>query len=489
MTNPIPRVARVLAIAVSAALVLFVAEPALGAPDKQVKDIALPNNVTLRYAITFPDGFDAQRSYPVILALPPGAQNFQMMSLAAANFDEALKTKPWVVVTPEAPDNVVFFRGSEKHIPALMDEVQKQVIVEGNKFHLVGYSNGGIAAFRIAINSPQRVASILTLPGYPVPEDFKKLAAIKGIPVRLYVGADDSLPWHDSNKSCEAELKKLGGDCQLTIVPAQGHAIRTMDGHAVIKALEPFRKKEGTVTPDTAEVTKVLDAFHAAAAKADEKTYFDLFAPEGVFIGTDATERWTVAQFREYAKPIFAKGRGWVYKPRLQSRHVDFVIVHGSGDAPAAPSPAPTASPTPAPPANTPGSTPPSSTPASKPSAPSGPSAPAAPTSPPTPSAPPSPSAPSAPGSPASPSKPSMPPAPTPAPAPAPGATPSSDAAFAWFDELLDSEKYGLCRGTGVMRKIGGEWKITQYHLTVPVPNELMEQVTRMIKAKTPRKP
>lgn len=70
------------------------------------------------------------------------------------------------------------------------------------------------------------------------------------------------------------------------------------------------------------EVTQVLDAFHAAAAKADEAAYFALFARDGVFLGTDASERWTVAAFREYVHPHFAAGRGFVYLPR--DRHVSF---------------------------------------------------------------------------------------------------------------------------------------------------------------------
>lgn len=59
----------------------------------------------------------------------------------------------------------------------------------------------------------------------------------------------------------------------------------------------------------------------------------------------------------------------------------------------------------------------------------------------------------------------------------APGAT------VAWFDEILNNDKYGVCRGTGVLVKSGKDWKISQYHLTIPVPNELADKVTSLIKA------
>jgi ketosteroid isomerase-like protein len=77
-------------------------------------------------------------------------------------------------------------------------------------------------------------------------------------------------------------------------------------------------KPESTV----AAVAAVLDDWHAAAAAADEARYFGHFAPEAVFLGTDATERWTVDEFRKYAHPYFAKGKAWSF--RAVSRHVAF---------------------------------------------------------------------------------------------------------------------------------------------------------------------
>ncbi len=70
------------------------------------------------------------------------------------------------------------------------------------------------------------------------------------------------------------------------------------------------------------DVGKALDSLHESAAKADFKRYFDLFHPEAVFIGTDASERWDLATFKAYAKPHFDAGRGWTYKAGV--RHIHF---------------------------------------------------------------------------------------------------------------------------------------------------------------------
>ncbi|HKS23618.1 MAG TPA: S46 family peptidase, partial [Thermoanaerobaculia bacterium] len=136
-----------------------------------------------------------------------------------------------------------------------------------------------------------------------------------------------------------------------------------------------------------AAADKVLDDWHHAAAVADEARYFAHAAPEFVFLGTDASERWDLASFREFAHPYFAKGKAWTFVPH--DRHV---IVSPAGDV-------------------------------------------------------------------------------------------------AWFDEKLDSASYGDCRGSGVLRKINGEWKIAHYNLTIPIPNALAKRVVEMIRSQPPAPP
>jgi hypothetical protein len=37
--------------------------------------------------------------------------------------------------------------------------------------------------------------------------------------------------------------------------------------------------------------------------------------PDAIFLGTDATERWTIAELRAYAERPFSEGRGWRMRP------------------------------------------------------------------------------------------------------------------------------------------------------------------------------
>jgi ketosteroid isomerase-like protein len=132
---------------------------------------------------------------------------------------------------------------------------------------------------------------------------------------------------------------------------------------------------EQSTDPRT-EIATVLDAYHAAAADGDWARYFDLMSDDGVFLGTDAGERWPKAEFQAYAQ----SRSGWVYQPL--ERHLNL----------------------------------------------------------------------------------------------------TPDGNSAWFDELLDSASYGTARGTGVLVKTAAGWKISQYNLTLPIPNALIRDITDTIK-------
>lgn len=88
-------------------------------------------------------------------------------------------------------------------------------------------------------------------------------------------------------------------------------------------AVQPAR--DHAQREEDAAVRAVLDAWHEAAARSDEAAYFDLMTPDAVFLGTDATERWTREQFRAYAHEPFAEGRGW----RMRAVRRDVVIEPG----------------------------------------------------------------------------------------------------------------------------------------------------------------
>ncbi len=65
-----------------------------------------------------------------------------------------------------------------------------------------------------------------------------------------------------------------------------------------------------------AEINRVLDDWHNAAAEGDFERYFRHFAGDSaIFMGTDAREYWTIAEFKPWAKPYFEDDMAWSYAP------------------------------------------------------------------------------------------------------------------------------------------------------------------------------
>lgn len=54
---------------------------------------------------------------------------------------------------------------------------------------------------------------------------------------------------------------------------------------------------------------------------------------------------------------------------------------------------------------------------------------------------------------------------------------------IAWFDELLDTQMK-ICRGSGVLIKIDGRWKISHYVLSISVPNDKVGELIDIKKEK-----
>lgn len=132
--------------------------------------------------------------------------------------------------------------------------------------------------------------------------------------------------------------------------------------------------------PAKEAVHAVLDDWHRAAAEADFERYFGYFASDSaIYMGTDATERWTIVEFKPWAKPYFDRGKAWSFVPI--ERHIYF----------------------------------------------------------------------------------------------------SENGKTAWFDEALDTPNLGPVRGTGVLVRQNGEWKITHYNLSIPIPNSIAGSVVEQV--------
>ena len=195
-------------------------------PPWTYRQLKLQGGGILEYAVVLPDGFDATRTYPVLLAFPPGSQDRTMVAAGLGRYwGSQARSRGWVVVSPVANKDGLFFRGGAKHVPALLRSLRILLRVEGNRFHLAGTSNGGLAAFRAALEQPFQFQSLTVLPGHVSGDgDLRRLGRLVGMKVRLHAGGDDAR-WLEASRRTLAALEKAGVDAKLTVHPGEGHVV------------------------------------------------------------------------------------------------------------------------------------------------------------------------------------------------------------------------------------------------------------------------
>ena len=80
---------------------------------------------------------------------------------------------------------------------------------------------------------------------------------------------------------------------------------------ALTLSLGACKNKPDTKTKD---INTLLDNWHLAATNAELDAYFSALDEKAIYIGTDASERWTKAEFFSFCEPYFKKGKAWDFK-------------------------------------------------------------------------------------------------------------------------------------------------------------------------------
>ncbi len=96
-----------------------------------------------------------------------------------------------------------------------------------------------------------------------------------------------------------------------TLAPAL--ALLLITGCASTQDRQDRAEMELGIAKSTIALT--LDLWHSAANEGNFDRYFHSMTDNSIFLGTDATERWTKPQFMDYAREPFADGHGWTYRP------------------------------------------------------------------------------------------------------------------------------------------------------------------------------
>lgn len=90
------------------------------------------------------------------------------------------------------------------------------------------------------------------------------------------------------------------------------------EGGWKISHITDTRNTEGCPTEapnDRAVLDTLLNAWHQAAATADAEGFFGKIAKDGIYLGTDASERWLRDELRAWVEKAFGREVAWAFQP------------------------------------------------------------------------------------------------------------------------------------------------------------------------------
>ncbi|MBK7425827.1 MAG: nuclear transport factor 2 family protein [Saprospiraceae bacterium] len=97
--------------------------------------------------------------------------------------------------------------------------------------------------------------------------------------------------------------------------------VKTTDSWKIMNISDTRRKENCNENP-VADINKFMDDWHLAAARADADKFFGSMTEDGIYIGTDKTERWFRDEIREWSKKYFERKSAWDFKPLERQVHL-----------------------------------------------------------------------------------------------------------------------------------------------------------------------
>ncbi|HEY1239036.1 MAG TPA: alpha/beta hydrolase-fold protein, partial [Bryobacteraceae bacterium] len=212
---------------------------------------------TVQYQVVLPNGYDAAKAYPAVLAFGGGPQTMNTVDrVLAGNLRAEAEKRGYIVVAPAAPDDDLFFESGARIFPEFLKMILADYKIQDSKFHIAGPSNGGIAAMHVAGLYPQYFSSVTAFPGYMWNPSPAKLEAISNVCVFLYVGENDPYMWHGEMKSEVDFLRSKGTVARYTVEKGQPHRMETLAGEHAGRLFDDFEQtKKGCRQHDGTAVT------------------------------------------------------------------------------------------------------------------------------------------------------------------------------------------------------------------------------------------
>jgi predicted peptidase len=203
---------------------------------------------TLQYRILFPEAFDAQKKYPVVIFLhgrgERGSDNEKQLSNGGKLFlNEELRTKfPAIVIFPQCPEDSYwsnvkittdtagkrtfnFQKGgkptkSMKALLGMIDNFLEKPYTDHQQIYIGGLSMGGMGTYELLRRKPKTFAAAFAICGGDTLANVNKY---KHVPLWIFHGGKDDIVKPDFSIAISNQLKITGKEVKFNYYPDANH--------------------------------------------------------------------------------------------------------------------------------------------------------------------------------------------------------------------------------------------------------------------------
>jgi len=195
--------------------------------------MALKGGGKLKYAIHLPDDYDPAKAYPTIIGPGEGTREESPSYYWHGKPSEY----GWIIVETMAH----FQNDAVNQMDQLLDHLNEQYNVEGDKFHMVGFSANSANSFSVGIALAHRFHSLVGVAGFPRKNPSgADLERVKNTQFYFIVGDQDSY-WMKASQRAHDYLKGEGIQSTMKIIKNGGHVLTEIDGKPFIELMEAMR--------------------------------------------------------------------------------------------------------------------------------------------------------------------------------------------------------------------------------------------------------
>lgn len=250
-----------------------------------------------------PFGYDASRAYPLILMLHGYQVNGEAQDLILGLVDRVERYGFALLIPEGTPDlnGRQFWNATEEccnfddldvddvaYLSELVEEAAREVHIDPARVAVVGHSNGGYMAFRLACERPDLFHRVASIAG-SMPLDPERCAEREPVSIlHIHGSLDDVVPYHDNREG----------------TPGAGHGLISAGAR---DSVERWRLSNGCAEePDSVEALDLVSNAEGEETTASSWTscstgesvhYFDIEGGDHLLIARTETFQDRIAEF------------------------------------------------------------------------------------------------------------------------------------------------------------------------------------------------